>query len=213
MRTPASHLPNQCSAGCCAPSPHDAQAGSLSGDQDDPLEPLYTLAMTTGMRLKGAPLGVALAGRCDGTDLRGPGHPDADRGRVRASHRARRPRADAGSRLFSSTASAALRGAEGSNWPEARLRAGEAWADHGLLVFTVRSGNRCSWSPDYRAAAPSGAPEGQLPLIHFHDLRHTSRDRLILSASHPRRWCQRCSGTTALPSLWTAWYRIPDSNR
>lgn len=110
----------------------------LAASEDDPLESLYTLALTTGMRL-GELLGLRWQA-VDEADLQ----VRVTLTRTAAGWSLTEPKTPKSRRriALSTTALAALR-RQKARQAEARLRAGESWSDHGL-VFTDRSVSRCS---------------------------------------------------------------------
>lgn len=65
-----------------------------------------------------------------------------------------------------------------------RLRLGEIWEDHGF-VFTNRIGNMLHVNSLSHAFGTLTAASG-LPVIRFHDLRHTSATLLLAQGVHPK---------------------------
>jgi integrase len=152
----------------------------LAAIQGDPLEPLYTLALTTGMRLgellglrwqavEGADLQVriTLTRTAGGWSLTEPKTPKSRR-RI----------------ALSTTAITALR-RERARQAEARLRAGEAWTDHGL-VFTDAFGEPLFGSRITERRLRPALKKAGLPLIRFHDLRHTAATLMLTAGVHPK---------------------------
>lgn len=152
----------------------------LAAIEDDPLEPLYTLALTTGMRLgellglrwqavEGADLQVrvTLTRTVGGWSLTEPKTP-----------RSRRRIA------LSTTAITALR-RQRARHAEARLRAGDAWTDCGL-VFTDAFGGPLFGSRITERRLRPALKKAGLPLIRFHDLRHTAATLMLTAGVHPK---------------------------
>jgi integrase len=150
-----------------------------SGDR---LHALYTLAVSTGMRL-----GELLALRWKDVDL------ERDVLRVTATlkrdkedqwvwtePKTRRSRRQI---ALSPVAVAALR-AHRARQREERLKVGAAWSDYGL-VFCTEAGTPLYGGNVYRAFKRLQARAG-LPEIRFHDLRHTCATMLLAGRVNPK---------------------------
>lgn len=147
----------------------------LEAAQGDPLEALYVLALTTGMR-QGDPL---LALVWEDVDL--------EAGVIHVRHTLQHGQAGAWTpktaksrrevELNPSTVEA-LR-AHRTAQLEARLAAGSLWQDHGL-VFTRGDGEPMRGTHLLQRHFHPFLKRAGLPLIRFHDLRHTAATQLLL---------------------------------
>jgi len=144
------------------------------------LEPLYTLALTTGMRL-GELLGLRWQA-VDGADLQ----VRVTLTRTAAGWSLTEPKTRMSRRriALSATAVAALR-RQKARQAEARLLAGEAWTDHGL-VFTDAFGEPLPGSRITERRLRPVLRQASLPLIRFHDLRHTAATLMLTASVHPK---------------------------
>jgi integrase len=174
------------------PRPKRPEIHALTGDQvramleaatGDPLEALYVLAVTTGMR-QGEMLGLTWSA----VDLAG------GRLEVRASLVRRRaatwsledPKSAKSRRRIrlSAAAVAALR-AHRVRQAEARLLVGSDWQDNDLVFPDA-------WGRPLDGAHVTGRDlrllleRAGLPRIRFHDLRHTAATLLLASGTHPK---------------------------
>jgi integrase len=152
----------------------------LGAIEDDPLEPLYTLALTTGMRL-GELLGLRWQA-VDGADLQ----VRVTLTRTASGWSLTEPKTARSRRriALSTTAIAALR-RQRARQAEARLRAGEAWTDHGL-VFTDAFGEPLFGSRITERRLRPALQNAGLPFIRFHDLRHTAATLMLTAGVHPK---------------------------
>ncbi|MEW5934348.1 MAG: tyrosine-type recombinase/integrase [Bacillota bacterium] len=91
---------------------------------------------------------------------------------------------------------------------EARLAAGPAWQDHGL-VCTRADG--CPLDPEWLTRAFRNAIRKLgLPPVHFHDLRHTHATFLLKLGAHPRVVQERLGHSEVGVTLGTYSHVLPD---
>jgi integrase len=155
----------------------------LEAATGDPLEALYVLALTTGMR-QGELLGLRWA------DL------DLDSGVLDVRRTLSRvqgagfvesaPKTAKGRRTIALTPLAVdALGRHRVAQAEARLLAGDSWADRDL-VFCTRGGTPIeAQNLRARSFAPLLSAAG-LPAIRFHDLRHSAASLLLELGTHPK---------------------------
>lgn len=94
---------------------------------------------------------------------------------------------------------------------EERLRLGELWEDHGF-VFTNRTGNMLHVNSLDLAFKKVTAASG-LPLIRFHDLRHTSATLLLAQGVHPKIVQERLGHADITMTLNRYSHVTPDMQR
>lgn len=92
-----------------------------------------------------------------------------------------------------------------------RLRLGELWEDHGL-VFTNRTGNMLHVNSLAHAFGKLTAASG-LPVIRFHDLRHTSATLLLAQGVHPKIVQERLGHADITMTLNRYSHVTPDMQR
>jgi integrase len=155
----------------------------LRAAQDDRLEALYVLAVTTGMR-RGELLGL----RWSEVDI--PGGALAvtgslqrvtGKGLVRVEPKTGRSRRRI---LLTPTAIAALRRHQGAQAAE-RLAAADWWQDQGL-VFCSELGTPLEPGNMLRRSFHPLLHRAGLPWIRFHDLRHTAATVMLGRGVHPK---------------------------
>ena len=94
---------------------------------------------------------------------------------------------------------------------EERLRLGELWEDHGF-VFTNRTGNMLHVNSLSQAFGKLTADSG-LPVIRFHDLRHTSATLLLAQGVHPKIVQERLGHADITMTLNRYSHVTPDMQR
>ena len=153
----------------------------LEAAQGDPLEALYVLAVTTGMRR-----GEVMALRWQDVDLeratvqvRGSLQPTRDGPRIVEPKTAQSRRQVA----LTQRAVDAIR-QHRVRQAEERLRAGPGWEDHDL-VFPCGTGRPLNPTSLRRSFMPLVRRAG-LPPIRFHDLRHTAATLMLVQGVHPK---------------------------
>ena len=155
----------------------------LLAAQGDPLEALYSLALTTGMR-QGELLGL----KWQDVDLAS-GRVQVRRTLARVTGKGwveSEPKSAAGTRtvrLVSPVVSALQR--HRSAQLEGRLRAGSEWDDRDLVFCNLFGRPIEITNLTTRSFRPLLERAG-LPQIRFHDLRHSAASLLLLLDSHPR---------------------------
>lgn len=155
----------------------------LLAAQGDPLEALYSLALTTGMR-QGELLGL----KWQDVDLSA-GRVQVRRTLARVTGKGwveSEPKSAAGTRtvrLVSPVVSALQR--HRAAQLEGRLRAGSEWEDRDLVFCNVFGRPLEVGNLTQRSFRPLLEKAG-LPQIRFHDLRHSAASLLLLLDSHPR---------------------------
>jgi integrase len=162
-------------------SPEEARR-FLEAARGDPLEALYVLAITTGMRR-----GELLALRWRDVDVQGATlSVTGTLQRVGDRLEIREPKTGSSRRSIELTAQAveALDGHRAAQVRQ-RLTAGERWRDHDLVFCTevgtpIEAGNllRRSFWPLVRRAG--------LGHLRFHDLRHTAATLMLAGGVHPK---------------------------
>ena len=152
--------------------------GAVAGN---PLEALYTVAVSMGLRQ-----GEAFALRWDDIDLKG--------GKLSVRHTLQRtegtwslvqpktPRSRRTIRLPAVALSALLK--HRMKQEEQRKIAGTKWQEHGL-VFTSTIGTPLD-SPNVLKQFHRILKAAELPIIRFHNLRHTCATLLLAQGVHPR---------------------------
>lgn len=188
----------------------------LGAAAEDPLEALYVLALTSGLRqgellaLKWADVDLdAGKARIQRTVRRIPGAVIADGRRERGAMVESEPKSLSSNRAVTLTplAVAALRR---HRIRQARARlAASVWEDHDL-VFANGAGKhiepqnvqRRSWLPLLSAA--------ELPRIRFHDLRHTAATLLLTEGVHPRVVQELLGHSSISLTLGTYSHVLPD---
>jgi len=94
---------------------------------------------------------------------------------------------------------------------EERLRLGELWEDHGF-VFTNRTGNMLHANSLGAAFGKLTVATG-LPVIRFHDLRHTSATLLLAQGVHPKIVQERLGHADITMTLNRYSHVTPDMQR
>jgi len=92
-----------------------------------------------------------------------------------------------------------------------RLRLGELWEDHGF-VFTNRTGNMLHVNSLAHAFGKLTVASG-LPVIRFHDLRHTSATLLLAQGVHPKIVQERLGHADITMTLNRYSHVTPDMQR
>ncbi len=167
--------------------------------------PLFVLALTTGMRL-GELLGLKWAD----VDLEaGAVHVRRGLYRVRGEWVEGEPKSAAGKRKIAlpALATAVLKEHRLAQL-EARLKAGPAWEDNGL-VFTTAAG-RPIHPGDIRRTLTAILGRAGLPRIRFHDLRHSHATLLLKEGVNPRVVQERLGHSTVSMTLGTYSHVLPD---
>jgi integrase len=136
----------------------------------DRLEALYVLALTTGMRQ-----GELFRLRWADVDLEG--HALAVRGEPKTAKSRRQV-------LLSEVGVEALRRHAGRQAEECRA-AGNEWREAGLVFANAVGGSLTTTNVTYRSFRPLLERAG-LPVIRFHDLRHTAATLLLGKGIHPK---------------------------
>lgn len=136
----------------------------------DRLEALYVLALTTGMRQ-----GELFRLRWADVDLEG--RALAVRGETKTAKSRRQV-------LLSEVGVEALRRQAGRQVEECRA-AGNEWRETGLVFANAVGGSLTTTNVTYRSFRPLLERAG-LPLIRFHDLRHTAATLLLGKGIHPK---------------------------
>jgi integrase len=152
----------------------------LAAVADHPLEAVFVLAITTGMRK-----GEILALKWDAADL--------DRGtlQVRANLRqvdqaiAQTKTASSRRRIQLTDRAVAALKRQRARQAEARLRAGADWQDLGL-VFATATGGPLRGNHVNDTTLPRILRAAGLPRIRFHDLRHSAATLLLEEGMHPK---------------------------
>ncbi len=154
----------------------------LRAAQSDPLEALYILALTTGMRWADL-----LTLKWENIHLpQRPGEgsetiPQREQGRLQiAEQKTQMGRC----LLLTALASEALT-RHRQSLDEQRLAAGESWVDQGLVFCNAR-GNSLDASHVRRHSFGALRERASLPFLRFHDLRPSAISLLLLAGAHPR---------------------------
>jgi integrase len=150
----------------------------LDAARGDRLEALYVLAITTGMRL-----GELLRLRWREVDLEARvlsirGAPPGEGGAGPKTERSRRPV------VLTEVAAAALRRHRAAQAAE-RIRAGAAW-QNGDLVFANTVGGPLNQSNLRLRSFHPLLKRAGLPMMRFHDLRHSAATLLLGMGVHPK---------------------------
>ncbi|HEY3283032.1 MAG TPA: tyrosine-type recombinase/integrase [Armatimonadota bacterium] len=155
----------------------------LAAAQDDPLEALYVLALTTGMR-QGELLGL----RWDCVDLDGLAVHVRRTVYWRQGHGFvwSEPKSKASQRRVSLTevAASTLRHHR-ERQSTSRLLAGDAWCEQGL-VFPNSVGNPINANNLLNRSFKPLLERAGLPKVRFHDLRHSAASLLLSLGTHPK---------------------------
>jgi integrase len=155
----------------------------LDAAQDDRLEALYVLALTTGLR-EGELLGL----RWRDVDLEGAAvEVRGSLQRVPTGFIIAEPKTNKSRRRVGLTddAIAALRQHRARQSAE-RLRLGTAWTNEHDLVFTDGSGKPIDATKFLRTSFAPLLKRAGLPPMRFHDLRHTAATLLLGRGIHPK---------------------------
>jgi integrase len=150
-------------------SPDEARRFLLAA-ADDRLEGLYVLALTTGMR-QGELFRLRWA------DVNLEAQSLAVRGQTKTAKSRRQV-------LLSDVAVEALRRHAGRQGDECQA-AGSLWQENGLVFANTVGGSLTTTNVTYRSFRPLLEAAG-LPLIRFHDLRHTAATLLLGKGVHPK---------------------------
>lgn len=154
----------------------------LRAAEGDPLEALYVLAVTTGMRQ-----GELLALRWRDIDFeRGALTVNGTLHRVGGGWSIGEPKTTRSRRLvvLPQVAATALERRRVAQC-EARLRAADLWREHGL-VFTTSVGSPLEPGNILRRSYRPLLSRAGLPAARFHDLRHTAATLLLAEGVHPK---------------------------
>jgi len=177
---------------------------------DDRLEALYVLALTTGMRR-----GELLALHWADVDLED-GYVQVrytlqhlkDGAYTFASPKTERSRRKV---VLTSAAAAALRRRRTTQGEE-RAAAGLAWRDEDLVFTNVLGGPLRANHVLQRQFTPL-LKRARLPLIRFHDLRHTAATLLLRQGIHPKIVAEMLGHSTISMTLDIYSHVIPDMQR
>jgi integrase len=184
----------------------DQARAFLAAGTGDRWEALWILAITTGMR-QGELLGLRWSDvdldrgvlHVTGNLSRGPNGLEVTRPKT---HRSRRPI------RLSQAATDALRRQKGAQAAE-RLRAGAAWEDH-QLVFCRPTGRPVTAAWLVRGRFLPLLKRAGLPLIRFHDLRHTAATLWFRSGVNPKVVQETLGHSRVAITLDTYSHMIPD---
>src|SRR5919107_4304262 len=159
----------------------------LDAAKSDTHEPLYVLSLTTGLRM-----GEALGLKWSDIDL--------DRGTLRVNRQLQRIRRDgekSGTLEFSEPKNASRRTLDlpqravealrshRKEQMEEQLRAGSEWQDNGLVFVSIKGTPLDAQNIVNRHFKPLLKRAG-LPVIRWHDLRHTCATLLLGRSVHPK---------------------------
>lgn len=150
-------------------SPEEARR-FLATAASDRLEALYVLALTTGMRQ-----GELFRLRWQDVDL------ESQALAVRGATKTARSRRQV---LLSDVGVEALRRHAGRQGEECRI-AGSAWRETGLVFTNTVGASLTTTNVTFRSFRPLLERAG-LPVIRFHDLRHTAATLLLGKGVHPK---------------------------
>jgi integrase len=170
--------------------------------------PLFVLALTTGMRL-----GELLGLKWQDIDFEaGAVHVRRGLYRIRGAWVEGEPKSAAGKRkvVLPALAVEALREHRVAQL-EAKLKAGAAWEDNGL-VFTTAAG-RPIHPRNVSRALESVLKRAGLPRIRFHDLRHSHATLLLMLGENPRVVQERLGHSQISLTLQTYSHVLPDLQR
>jgi integrase len=184
----------------------DQARAFLAAGTGDRWEALWILAVTTGMR-QGELLGLRWSDvdldrgvlHVTGNLSRGPNGLEVTRPKT---HRSRRPI------RLSQTAVDALRRHKAAQAAE-RLHAGAAWEDH-RLVFCRPTGRPVTAAWLVRGRFQPLLKRAGLPLIRFHDLRHTAATLWFRSGVNPKVVQETLGHSRVAITLDTYSHMIPD---
>jgi integrase len=167
--------------------------------------PLFVLAVTTGMRL-----GELLGLKWQDIDFEaGAVHVRRALYRVRGEWVEGEPKSAAGKRKITLPALAvAVLKEHRVAQLEARLKAGAAWEETGL-VFTTATG-RPIHPRNVNRALESVLKRAGLPRIRFHDLRHSHATLLLMLGENPRVVQERLGHSQITLTLQTYSHVLPD---
>ncbi|MHB1502095.1 MAG: site-specific integrase [Candidatus Dormibacteria bacterium] len=171
----------------------------LTAAEGDPLEALYVLAVTTGMRQ-----GELMALRWQDVDFeRGTLTVNGTLHRIGGGWSIGEPKTSRSRRLvvLPGVGRAALQRHRVAQ-VAGRLRAGTCWQESGL-VFTTAVGTPLAPGNVLRRSYRPLLERARLPPVRFHDLRHTAATLLLGQGVHPKS-PPRCLGTRPLQSPWTS---------
>jgi integrase len=187
-----------------------AQARTLcEGARGDEIEALYVLALTSGMRL-GELLGLQWSD-VDLDPIAGP-RVSVQRTLVRVSGRwlFGEPKSERSRRgiALSERAETALR-AHRARQRRQRLASGSAWANHDL-VFSDRRGEPLFGSHVTERQLKPLLRRLRLPVIRFHDLRHTAATLLLTQGINPKVVSEMLGHGNVQLTLETYTHVLPD---